>query len=282
MRARLAAALAGMAILVASAARGEVCDDPLVQGWEPWPPYQFETPDGPRGIDIEIVEAILAEMGCELRHRKLPWKRALAMVERGEIDLLPQANYTEERAAYARYSDPYIPYRTTLMVPAGAPTAIASLDHFLNEDRTVGIVNGYAYSPEVDRLLNSPAHKRQVVLAYSIAEHVRPLAAGRIDGVIANRFAFFHEAREIGLADKVAASTLTLTDTPTYVIFSKASTTPATVEAFNAAMARIRENGTFDRIISKYLSPAQAKAGEGSRRGGDPSGARQQSAVPQS
>ncbi|MCP4021828.1 MAG: amino acid ABC transporter substrate-binding protein, partial [Desulfobacteraceae bacterium] len=65
------------------------CDRPLINGWiGAWEPFILGTPDNPSGLDVEILEAIVAKAGCTLQHTKeTPWNRHLALIESGKIDL---------------------------------------------------------------------------------------------------------------------------------------------------------------------------------------------------
>lgn len=231
----------------------EICPEPLVQGWESWPPYQIATDGQPTGIDIEIVQAIAEEMGCEVAYAQMPWTRLLDSIAAGEVDFAVQANYTERRDEFAHYSEPYMPYKTQLIVEAGARRDYANLAGFLEAGKTVGVVRGYDYGTATDRLLQRDAYRDQVVEAYTVSAHVKPLVLARVDGVIAEPAVFAHAARELGLRDKIAVTDLTVTKVPTYAIFSKASTGKATVRAFNKAMAAVRDRGGFERIITRYM-----------------------------
>ena len=259
-RKRVRRTVLGAAVLVATlpaepvyAGDSDICPDPLVQGWEAWPPYQIATDGQPTGIDIEIVQAIAKEMGCEVSYAQMPWTRLLDSIAAGEVDFAVQANYTERRDDFAHYSKPYMPYKTQLIVEAGARRDYASLAEFLKAGKTVGVVRGYDYGAATDRLLQRDAYADQVIEAYTVSAHVKPLVLARVDGVIAEPAVFAHAAREQGLRDKIAVTDLTVAKVPTYAIFSKASTGKATVRAFNKAMAAVRDRGGFERIIARYM-----------------------------
>lgn len=247
--------VAGLGFAVPAAKAEPVCPEPLIQGWEPWPPYQIARADGPSGIDIQIVDAIAARMGCAVERREMPWSRLLDSIAAGEVDFAVQANHTEDRAEFAYYSEPYLPYQTRLIVEAGRQRNYDSLRAFLAEGNTVGIVQDYDYGETVDGLLTKPRYSDQIIEAYSVGAHVRPLVRGRVDGVVAERFVFAHEAGKAGVRDEIAITGLTVTSVQTYAIFSKESTSEATVAAFNDAMAEVKADGTFGAIIDRYLEP---------------------------
>jgi len=245
-------ALTAMVAAVPGHAR-DVCQAPLTQGWEPWPPYQIARDGAPTGVDIEIVAAIADRMGCDIDYREMPWSRLLDSIAAGKVDFTVQANYTEERAEFAYYSEPYLPYQTRLIVDAGGRTDYESLKAFLAEGNTIGIVQGYDYGDDANALLDRDRFDGQVVESYSVGAHVKPLVRGRVDGVIAERFVFAHEASQAGVRDAIAITDVTVTSAQTHAIFSRESTSKATVDAFNDAMAEVKADGTFDAIIRRYL-----------------------------
>lgn len=80
----------------------------LTLGWEHFGPYQF-TDERKKltGFDIELVQAIVDDMGCNLEIKQINWARGLFEIQAGEIDILPHADFVEERAHYALYSAAY-------------------------------------------------------------------------------------------------------------------------------------------------------------------------------
>jgi polar amino acid transport system substrate-binding protein len=243
----------GLFSLALGPAAAAVCEEPLVQGWQPWPPYQIASEDGPKGIDIEIVQAIAEEMGCEVGYRQMPWTRLLNSIESGDVDFAVQANYSPDRAAFAYYSDAYLPYVTKLIVPNGERTRYDDLEAFLEAGNRLGVMQGYRYSKEVDALLADASYAGQVFEGYHLDAHMEPLVRGRLDGVIAEKYVFLQEARQAAVLDSVTVTDVTVSRAPTYGIFSKKSTSAELVEAFNSAMAKVRERGTFEKILARYL-----------------------------
>lgn len=55
------------------------------------------------GIEIEMYRAIAEKMGLTLELKRLPWKRALLMLEHGQIDGLFPSSFKPERARIGQY-----------------------------------------------------------------------------------------------------------------------------------------------------------------------------------
>ena len=81
--------------------------------WEDTPklPYLvLEKNQAPRGISVDLVTAILKRAGLAAEAVVWPWKRCLAEIAAGSIDLVPNASYTDDRTKFALFSKPL--YRT--------------------------------------------------------------------------------------------------------------------------------------------------------------------------
>jgi polar amino acid transport system substrate-binding protein len=245
--------LAGAALAFAvSPAAAQVCDDPLTIGWEPWPPYQIEKDGEIAGFDAETFQAISEEMGCKIVHKRLPWKRHLKMLAAGKVDMAAWASKTEERAAYANFSDFFMPFEAVLFTQAGSGADHETLEGFLKAGNKLGTVADYSYGADADAVISKAAYEANILPVRSLKLNIRKLARGRIDGLIGSPFTVSHMARQVGLDDKIAASDLVVNSSDTFVMFSKKSVNQETIDAFNKALATLRDNGTLDRIIAKY------------------------------
>jgi len=75
-----------------------------------WPPNSFFVNGKAKGTHISLLEAAFKAINLEYSFLKMPWKRCLAAVEKGEVDAVLAAEFREERKQIFRY-------------PAGTPGA---------------------------------------------------------------------------------------------------------------------------------------------------------------
>jgi polar amino acid transport system substrate-binding protein len=89
--------------------RAQSCNTTLTLGLgNIWPPYYFEVDTQPAGADIDIVKMIFAQANICLNFRKMPSStRAIIELEKGNIDFLYAASFSEERNKIANFSKPY-------------------------------------------------------------------------------------------------------------------------------------------------------------------------------
>lgn len=220
-------------------------------GWESWRPYQFQTADGPGGLDIDLVSAIADKAGCTVSFMEMPWARHLDRLAVGEIDLAAGASRTPEREGFAHFSAPYRTESVVLLTRADA--AYGSLEEMLKAGGRLGVVREYEYGDAVSELIDG-TYAAQVSAVDSDETNYKKLLGGRIDGLLLDPFTVGALQSELGGGTKIAAS---ISDSPIHVMFAKTSTTPEDVKAFDDALAALRADGAYDRIIARYTG-AQA------------------------
>lgn len=227
----------------------------LSLGWEDWQPYQYrDSNQVVTGLDIELMHAIFENIGHRLTLVELPWKRHLRNVELGLTDLAASASKTPEREKYAFFSDPYRSEAAVMYIRKEdiGKYQFQSLREIIDTDFTLAATRGYYYGEEFAQLMKDPEFKKHVVEVNDNQLAQRQLARKRVDGFLEDPIAATFELRDEGLLEKVAIHMPIYSD-DIYVMFSKKSTTPSLVKAFNKSLAELRANGAYDRIMDKYL-----------------------------
>jgi polar amino acid transport system substrate-binding protein len=100
----------GVALLVVSPVHGDAnaeistCDTITYSANPQYPPYHWATKTGSfEGASIELLKQVVPA-GVKLKAVVYPWKRSLAMVQQGEIDLLLSLRNTAERSKYLTFT----------------------------------------------------------------------------------------------------------------------------------------------------------------------------------
>lgn len=143
------------------------------------PPYLMLDAQGQvAGIAVDMVNEMLKRRQVQPKHLVRPWKRCLAEVESGEVDLVPNASYRDERAQYALYSEPL--YETHLMLfyhtkRFATPPTIRQLDDM--KRYSFGGILGFNYDQYAGQLkIDTTAKNRDILF--------RMLTVGRYDFAI--------------------------------------------------------------------------------------------------
>lgn len=249
-------AVSCLAVLASALAAGPAAACTLSLGWEPYEPFQFKDAAGTvTGIDVEVFEAVAKEAGCTVAKKEVPWKRLQQDIENGRMDAAMGLQNTPEREAFGVFSPAYRRDGMVLWVRKGELDKVGGdgLSAIKGKPFKLGIVAGYEYGTTYEALAADPAFAKQVDESASTELNLRKLANKRIDGFIENDFVTIAMARKEKLADGIEAHPVAVQAADAKFMFSKKSVDPKTVEAFNAALARLKASGAIDAILAKYL-----------------------------
>ncbi|MCZ4279160.1 transporter substrate-binding domain-containing protein [Kiloniella laminariae] len=218
-------------------------------------PYQYEeTGKGPAGLDIDIIKAVMDELGCDLEIRLVPPKRAQKLLQTGDLDLMPAASVTEERQGYAHFSLPYRDEKVVMFVQVSkwdryqGYSMADAIDHRLRMVAGIGGWYGEEYGKESQRAIDNGI----LDLNNSTQTRINQLIVGRVDLVIADLFVGYHHAIKADEADKIMPLPHILNSDPVHFMLSKASVSDKEVEAFNVALKAVIESVDFQTLLEKY------------------------------
>ena len=211
-------------------------------------PFEYTDEDNDFvGIDVDIIKAIAQDQNFKIDIQSLGWDAAVAAVQAGQADgLIAGASITDERKANGWiFSDSYFDSCQIFAVAAGS-----DIDSF--EDlagKNVAVKNGtqgaafaeslkdqYGFTTTVFE--DSPTMYQDVVAGNSVAcVEDKPI----IQDWIANK----------GLGLKVVDSMESDPAPYGFAIMNEAN--QELLDMFNAGLADIKANGTYDEILAKYL-----------------------------
>ena len=238
-------AICGLATNVRGAEKGEVA---VVASTES-PPYRMFEGGPPRGIFIDILEAVLQRANLTSRYHVLPFKRCLTELETGEADLFIGLFYRPEREAYVIYLKPTIAPNVTKVF-------------YLNKERAqhiqkwedlyalrIGIRAGYKHHPDFDT--DQRIQKFEVT---TDEQNFHKLAINRIDAVLITEETGVYLIDKLGYAGRFAPAPLRLErDNPAYIVMSRNSRLKPHLSALETAIAATVANGTLETIRQQYL-----------------------------
>ncbi len=214
-----------------------------------FPPFEFTNESGEFvGIDVDLLKAIAEDQGFEYEIQSVGFDAALAAVEAGQADaLLAGASITEERINNGWiFSDGYYNATQTFAVAAGSE--IKSFEDLAGKN--VAVKNGTEgktfaesikdeYGFTISVFEDSPNMYQDVIGGNSAAcvEDTPIMEASIKTGNVAL------EIPE-GMTNEGAAYGFGIKDEANQVL----------LDMFNAGLKSIRENGTYDEIIAKYVN----------------------------
>ncbi|HIZ47910.1 MAG TPA: transporter substrate-binding domain-containing protein [Candidatus Gemmiger excrementavium] len=199
------------------------------------------------GIDVDIVAAIAEDQGFEYELKSLGWDGAIAACQSGQADgMIAGASITDERKESGwMFSDGY--YTATQTMTVAENSDITGFEDLAGKTVAIKIgTQGAAYAEslkdeygfQTQSFEDSPTMYQAVLGGQCVAcfEDTPIMQASIKDG---------------GLALKVLENTANEGGDYGFAIFSENS--QELLDMFNAGLANIKANGTYDQILAKYL-----------------------------
>lgn len=208
-----------------------------------FPPYEFVDDNGNiAGIDAEIAQAVADKLGMELTIKDMEFDSLLPAVQGGSIDIvLAGMTVTDERKESVNFTDSYATGVQVIIVKEGSD--ITTVDDL--EGRTIGVQSGTTG----DIYCTDDYGQENVKQFANGALAVAALMNDQVDCVIIDN--------EPAKAFVAANTGLVILDTE-YVIEDYAAAISKDNEELltkvNNAMKELKEDGTIDTIIAKYIN----------------------------
>ncbi len=233
------------------------CPSDIKLGWEPYAPFQMKTAKGDyTGIDFDLTKEILGKMNCKFTFVQIPWPRLLAGIQNGDVHITPSASKTTEREAFAYFSEPYVTVRNVLLMKKGESSKIkiANLADLAKVPKfKLGVSRSYEYGDIYTAAIKLPAFKAIIEEANDEEQSLKKLMAGRVQGILVNEFTYRPLAKKDGSIDQLEIHPVNVGQDTLFFMFSKKSINKEIVTAFNSTLATIKADGSYQKIIDKYL-----------------------------
>ena len=254
--------LNGCTLLAASAALGGLTacggtdaknsDLPqILIGSDTYPPYIYLNNDGtPAGIDVEIATEAFRRMGYAARFEVIDWEQKTALVESGAIDCIWGCFSMQGRETLYRWAGPYMVSRQVVAV--NADSSIQSLSDLAG--RTVAVQT--TGKPEELFLSGSDPRIPQAVEVFSTEDRsvqYAMLACGYVDAIAAHETGILQYMKDSNAVFRILEEPLLVTGLG--VAFAK-NDSRGLDHQLNDTFAQMREDGTLERIVGKYLEHA--------------------------
>ena len=206
-----------------------------------FPPYEYYEGQDIVGIDAEIAAVIAEKLGCELKIEDMAFDSIIAAVTSGKADFgLAAMTVTEDRLESVNFSDTYATATQVVIVAEDSEIAgVADL-----EGKKIGVqlgTTGDIYAEDVADATIERYNKG--------FEAVQALTQGKIDAVIIDNEpakVFVSENEGIKILEEDFA-------VEEYAAAINKENTEL-LEKVNAALAELKEDGTLQEIVDKYIS----------------------------
>lgn len=219
----------------------------LVVGVEgTYPPFTYHDDNGElTGLDIELGKALADKLGVEVEFQEAAWDSLLIGIDTERFDtVINSVSITDERAEKYDFSDPYY-YEARRVVVRADDDSIHGPEDLNGKKIATNTTNAFI-----------PWYEEQGVEVVGIdtsGEAIDLLLSGRVDFVGINvpvLNAYLQEHPDA--ADKVKEA-FVIPNSEDVIAIPVRKGEPEFLDAINAALAELREEGTLKEISEKYL-----------------------------
>lgn len=216
-----------------------------------YPPFEFidDTSDTIVGFDVDVANAVCQRIHCSVEFITTAWDGLFAALGAGEFDIaISGISITEERDKTFDFSDAYFYVNPALAVRSEDENL--TLDDFIkNTSLTVGAQTGTTNADAITALFG----RDRVRLYDTFGATAQALVNGDIDGMCidgpsADAFVQEYAGQLVVNIPKIGEGT------PLGFMFREGD---ENVDAFNAGLKLIQEDGTLAELVAKWNIPAE-------------------------
>lgn len=218
----------------------------------PWAPFVFDNKQGLIGIDVDIARLVLTEAGFCTEFVRLPSsKRGLVELEKGRVDVLPAASFTQTRSQYSHFTASYRRERMRLFWYQNNKYSSYNLTDLLAKGKTIAVNSGAYYGKEFEQLTELNQYKELIVPVPLVMRRLYLLKAKRVDFMIDDEISGQYVIKQ----EKIAGITLhpyVINDNPIHFMLSRKTVTEEDVQRVNSAITA--SQARIDEVIASYTT----------------------------
>jgi putative lysine/arginine/ornithine/histidine/octopine transport system substrate-binding protein len=211
-----------------------------------YPPFNLIDNSGEVvGFDMDIAKTLCERMGAECTVVTSDWDGIIPALNTRRFDFLVAAmSITEERQQAVDFTDPYITNKLRFVAPKSATFEV---DEASLKGKTIGVQRATIAGQWLEDNLAKVVRVRQ----YDTQENAYlDMAAGRIDGVLADNFVQYEWLQSDAGANFEFKGEPVFDDDHFGIAVRKGDPLR---ERLNKALAEIIEDGTYDEIAARYF-----------------------------
>ncbi len=234
---------------------------------EEWAPFEYLEAGEPRGIDVEVTELIMKQLGVPYEIHFYPWSRAWMLAEKGQADAVLSVSYKASREEVLYYTPEQAQFAVTGVLP---PDYLWKSDYvFFVKEKYKDTYRFDSYEQVKDDGYRIGTNKGY---SYDDAFRVADLSCREYPGTEAGLKALVNEEidlypmvrtvglstlKKMGLLESVTCLPKPLFSKPYLAPFCRRSDYPDLeyiMYAYYRELARLRRNGAYEKIYRRYVA----------------------------
>ncbi|WP_417452742.1 substrate-binding periplasmic protein [Kiloniella sp.] len=229
---------------------GKNCNAIRVNGASDWYPVLMYTEETEvhHGIAIDIAREIFRRLDVAIIDEPaLPWKRMLRQLDKGELDLLLGAYWTNERAQIYGYTEPLIKDEVAIFVRKGEEFPLDGLEDL------VGLVGlrplGGSYGEKFDLY----AKKYLDIHGVKVDGTLDLLLTGRANYAVLGRYDGIADLQETGNSNRIKDLPWPVASNNVHLMMSRASPCYYLLDDINKVIRELHKEGFTEKLEARYL-----------------------------
>jgi polar amino acid transport system substrate-binding protein len=210
-------------------------------------PFESQAANGDiEGFDVDVVKAVAAKAGLQVKFVNTPWEGIFKTLDTGERDMVVSAvTITDERKQTMDFSSPYFDAFQLIAVKDGSK--VAKFDDL--KTLKVGVQTGTTGDEVVQKLLGKTSANIKRFESTPLA--LKELEAGGVNAVVADNGVVQHYIQNNPAAKFKSVSDASFTPEQYGIAMKKGNTELA--QKINSAIAAIKTDGSYEAIHMKYF-----------------------------
>ena len=210
-------------------------------------PFESVAPGGAiEGFDVDVVKAVAAKAGIEVKFVNTPWEGIFKTLDTGERDMVVSAvTITDERKQTMDFSAPY--FNANQLIAVKDSSKVAKFDDL--KTLKVGVQTGTTGDEVVQKLLGKTSTNIKRFESTPLA--LKELEAGGVAAVVADNGVVQHYIQNNPAAKFKSVSDASFTPEQYGIAMKKGNADLA--KKINDALAAIKADGSYDTIHVKYF-----------------------------
>lgn len=228
---------------------GLACAQQITIVTENYPPYQYSENSKVKGINTEIVDAILNELNMEVKIGMYPWARAYRMALKNKNTLIYAIYRTQERENLFKWVGTIAPVKLCLF--ALKDREDIKIDKLEDAKKySIGtvredVMEEYLFGKGFVEIQPNNSHER----------NMKKLLFKRIELWAVDEFTGYYLLKKNNFDPKTIKKIYCIDEISTegtYMAFSK-DTPDEIVDKFKTAYEKIKKNGLYDMILKEHI-----------------------------
>ena len=204
-------------------------------------PFEYREGDIIVGFDIDFIKAVGEIIGKEVEIVDIAFDGLLPALQSKKIDLIIAGmTATEERKKFVNFTDPYYNSKQAILVNSDN-LDITSIDNL--EGKRIGVVLGFT-----GELIASNIENATIQQFNATSETILALKNNKVDAVILD----YEPAKAYSKVNNDIKLVDTKLEQEEYAIAIRKEDTEL-LNKINDAILTLKENGTYDKLLSTYF-----------------------------